>query len=219
MLKCGNSSFNILTTVIENRNSKKYYLCLSKDTNIPQNSIVGEFKHKEDKIFSVYIVLDDNRVKNVNHREMCVASNVKNEEGKSFNIIFITKNALKKLQSLKWFLSSLWHELGHIHNKDFMNFQKYPSNKTIGQLRKEAIENNSVIECELKADEFAIQHVGCDNYIKFLEEAIKERLRYGDKAMRLAIKEMQLRIKNIQEIKKHRVNKGIKLKKINYLVF
>jgi hypothetical protein len=177
------------------REESKYYLCLSSEKNIPQGSIVGEFRHHEDKDFSFFIVLDDETVKQARHRELCVTM-AKNESGKDCAVAYINSAVLRKFQQRRFHLSALWHELGHIHNGDYEEGNAVPSNE-IGKIRNQCINEGKVMDKELRADEFACRLAGKRNMIKLLESLIQEREQLNDKNQELAIKEMRLLIAHL----------------------
>jgi len=184
------------------RNESQYYLLLSSEENIPQHSLVGEFRHYDDSAFRFYIVLDNKQVEKAKYREMCVSMR-KDGNGQECGVAYITNTMLIKLQRRDFNISAIWHELGHVHNEDFdcLNILQVDE---FHKLRKLCIREGKVMGNELSADEFACRLIGKRNMLKFLESAVQEREQFGDNNSEMAIKELGLRIAHL---KTYRVDK------------
>lgn len=180
-----------------------YNLYLSKEPNIPQDSIIGEFKKVKDKEFKCYIILNDHRVYDQNMREAFVTAEV--EDGRVNYAIYLTEAVLKKIQSGKTehrFL--VFHELGHIHSKHMITSFSGTDHSVA---RYRAIENGTVIKEEREADEFAVNHIGKNAAIRFIDNAIRERKEYNESLTNpqspqnlAAVKELELRKKFIKNL-------------------
>lgn len=98
----------------------------------------------------------------------------------------------------KIFLAIILHELGHHINGDNHNSR---SSDEIRNERLQYILAGKVQDYELKADAFAVEHVGKNTFIRSLDYLIDKRKLRGDSGMELAVKELELRKKAIQKIK------------------
>lgn len=172
-------------------------MALSKETDVPQRSIVGEFFHSEDSKFRFLIVLDDEAVQKARHREI-VTGVLSDEDSGEFGVVYITKNLLAKLQKRRFRVAALWHELGHYHNGDFIEERRI---NNISEDRKQHILKNEVMDIELRADEFACRRWGKSNLIRYLEESIDERIASNDKNRDLSVRELELCISHIRKYK------------------
>ncbi len=86
----------------------------------------------------------------------------------------------------------LFHELGHYIHGDLLGdgFDQDDYQRR----REETVKNGSVIEEELRADDFAVQYFGCNyvaNALSMLKDKIQKR---SDEDSELAVKELALRI-------------------------
>lgn len=174
---------------------KKYYLCLSENQNLPQGSVVGEFRHRDNLDFCFYIILHNETLEQTNNREIVVSPN-RVFNGRSCAIAFVTEEFLKKLQRRDFNLASLWHELGHIHYDDYEK-NKTMTSREISIIRKQHILDGRVTEDEIRADEFASRNFGKKEMIKFLKSSIQGRKKLNDRNSDLAIREIQLRINHL----------------------
>lgn len=153
----------------------EYYLELADDENIPQKSIVGEFKSTENQNFKCFIILDDYTLTSHNMREMLVSYDM--IDGELVYFIYLTNEMLKKLQTRKkHFLFLLFHELGHIHLK---HFPSKVSQEQLRQTRIDAIRKGSVSTEEIEADAFAIDYFGKSAAINALDIMYRERLAFN----------------------------------------
>ncbi len=100
------------------------------------------------------------------------------------------------------FLTIMLHELGHYRNGDLFAFdEEEVSNEKIKDIRADAILHGKVQMQELRADAFAVQHVGKNTFMRTMDYMINKRRQRSDTGMELAIKEFELRKKAIQNMK------------------
>lgn len=98
------------------------------------------------------------------------------------------------------FLALMLHELGHYMNGDL--FVKGVDAAQLKREREENIINGVVSEMELKADAFAVKHVGKNTFMRAIDYMIKKRkLRANDPGKEWALREFELRKKSIQRMK------------------
>lgn len=97
------------------------------------------------------------------------------------------------------FLTMMLHELGHYRNGDLEGEGETTEEKRNARLS--AILAGKVLEEELRADEFAVRCVGKNTFMRYIDYAIRQRKLRGDEAMKLAIREFELRKKAIQKTK------------------
>ncbi len=95
-------------------------------------------------------------------------------------------------------LGMLLHELGHHINGDY---QRSGDTETNREVRLNRIMEGHVQEIELRADSFAVDHIGKNKYLRCLDYLIKKRKERRDEGMGLAIQEFELRKKAVQRIK------------------
>ncbi len=100
----------------------------------------------------------------------------------------------------KIFLSMMLHEYGHYVNGD-LNPRDDITTESIKQERERCIAEGRVMDMELKADAFAISHVGKNTFMRSMDYMIKKRKERRDIGMELAIREFELRKKAAQKIR------------------
>ena len=90
------------------------------------------------------------------------------------------------------------HEYGHYINGD-LNAEHLTTQMVLEE-RLRCIKEGRVIERELKADAFAIAHVGKNAFMRYIDYLIKKRRERGDDGMHLAIQEFELRKKAARKL-------------------
>lgn len=96
------------------------------------------------------------------------------------------------------FLSMVLHEYAHYINGDLNETEL--TTKQIQEKRSRCILEGSVMDIELKADAFAISHVGKNTFMRSMDYMIKKRRERGDRDMQLAIQEFELRKKAARKL-------------------
>jgi len=132
---------------------KKYKLFLAKSTNVPQGSIVGDFKSVNDESFICEIIVNDN---NVRQAQSYAATTWKLEDK---YIIYITEDFLYALQDeYEPATFELYHELGHIELGHF---------ETITNENEDM--ETILFNQDIEADEFVVSEKGLEFAISVLK--------------------------------------------------
>lgn len=150
---------------------KKYIISLRKEPleHGEQDKKVGEIiEHRTNKIVAD-IVVSDKAVADANFRDMYITYNQKSD----VHIICMTASQLERFQTYTpENLFSLYHELGHIHNGDFIKALKKNDAR---QDRKAAILRGTVCEREKNADAFTLSYISKGEAILALNKLKIER--------------------------------------------
>lgn len=171
------------------RDSTKYYLEIYTDKlDVPEKVIVGRFKHHVDSTFEVEIVFDSEEIILAKQRELVTGFFRSNEI--MISQIYINRSFLKKLLKSESYSILLFHELGHIHFKHYLQ-------KTD---RKSLIFSGKVSTLELEADAFALNYCQAYQIVNLLKKQKAERKKINDDKSKWAIKEYDLRIKALKDM-------------------
>ena len=184
----------------------KYKLFLEKPINLhelkPNYKIpVGRILELPTRKTKLEIYLLDNCYELTGYH-CSVSSNPKllytEPNGNKIGFCYISKSAYETwiLESRHLAESSFMHELGHLMDKNF--FDRSPSTRHAKSSRMEHLKKGKVDPCELFADEFAVQQVGLHAYLEFLDHMQYLRIKRNDEGAPIAIMEMLLRKKHLQ---------------------
>lgn len=144
-----------------------YQIALTGEPSVPQRTVVGEIL-SPDKKFKCEIMVNDSMVNKYEMRDIFLSLLPLKPLQIPQYIIFITEEFLRRLQkkdSNAFF--KLYHELGHIHNRDLLQNNTPPE--------KEAALTGEPCEADLAADRFAKGYMGLKNSVKALRTIKKER--------------------------------------------
>lgn len=145
----------------------QYQIALTGEPAVPQRRVVGEI-FSSDKKFKCEIMVNDSMVSKYEMRDIFLSLLPLKPPQIPQYIIFITEEFLRRLQkkdSDAFF--KLYHELGHIHNRNLLQSDVPPG--------KETALNGEPSEADLAADRFAKKYMGLKNSIKALRAIKKER--------------------------------------------
>lgn len=174
------------------RSGQKVELCLER--RIRRNGYAGFASSKSFREV-VLLVVEDGFLEEQGVRVGYITAR---EDG-THPMVIMTGAAFEELKrgnfSYRFFLL---HELGHYYHG---HLAQPPKLEDEFQKRREALTKGIVPEEELEADNFAVQHLGTENAIAVLQEAMEERMAYdlmcgtsADPISELALREYQLRI-------------------------